>query len=156
MLPMEERLLVAGHLNGTQLDMALRHQKREGGRIGDVLIELGLVKPNVIATFLAEETATELVDLREVKPQPDLHSTMPEEIGRRFTALPLKIEDEVLTIVLGDPLNIVAIDMLEQITGMDIKVVTAPEADIVLAIDRLYAEADVIEESIDTIMDEQA
>lgn len=154
--PLGERLKEAGLLTQKQLELALRHQAREGGRLGEILSDLGIVKPNVISTFLAEETSTEFVDVRENRPAFELRDLIPEEIARRYTALPISKEDDILTIALGDPFNVIATDMIEQITGLAVRVVTAPEADITLRLDQLYAEGDMIEESIDIIMEESA
>ncbi|MFT5467003.1 MAG: type IV pilus assembly protein PilB [Verrucomicrobiales bacterium] len=155
-LPLGERLREAGVITQKQLDLALRHQKREGGRLGEILTELGLAKSNVISSFLAEETATKFVDVRENKVNLELRHLIPEAIARRYSAFPMSREGDILCIALGDPFNVVATDMIEQITGLSIKVVTGSEADIALCLDRLYAEGDQIEESIDTIMDESA
>lgn len=154
--PLGQRLIEAGVLTKRQLDLALRHQKREGGRLGEVLAELGIVRSNVISSYLAEETSTDFVEVRQFKPNKELRRLIPQAIARRYTALPLNLQDDVLTVALGDPFNVVATDMLEQITGLTIKVVTASKDDITLCLDRLFAEGDQIEESIDTIMEESA
>ncbi|MEZ5325097.1 MAG: ATPase, T2SS/T4P/T4SS family [Verrucomicrobiales bacterium] len=154
--PLGERLLEAGLLTKTQLALALRQQKREGGRIGEILSELGIVKPNIVSSFLAEETATEFVDVRKLKPDTSLRELVPEPIARRYLALPLSREGDLLTVALGDPFDVVATDMLEQVSGLGVKVVTASEADIVLCLDRLFAEGDQVEDTIDTVMEESA
>lgn len=146
----------AGLLTKTQLTLALRHQNREGGRLGEILAELGIVRPNVVSSFLAEETSTEFVEVRGIKPDRDLRDLIPESLARRYIALPLSREGDVLTVALGDPYDVVAADMLEQITGLEVKVVTGSEADIVLCLDRLYADGDMVDESIDIVMEESA
>ncbi|MGK0188754.1 MAG: type IV pilus assembly protein PilB [Verrucomicrobiales bacterium] len=154
--PLGERLLEAGMVTKTQLSLALRQQKREGGRLGEILSELGIVKPNVISSFLAEETSTEFVDIGKTKPDISLRGLIPEAIARRYRALPLSREGDTLTVALGDPFDVVATDMLEQISGLSIKIVTASEGDITLCLDRLFAEGDQVEDTIDTVMNESA
>ena len=151
-----ERLLAAGLLTKTQLDLALRQQKREGGRLGEILSELGIVKPNIISSFLAEETSTEFVDVRQTKPDLSLRDLIPEPIARRYKALPLSRDGDTLTVALSDPFDVVATDMLEQLSELRIQVVTASEADIVLCLDRLFADGDQVEDTIDTVMEESA
>ncbi|MFT4549613.1 MAG: type IV pilus assembly protein PilB, partial [Verrucomicrobiales bacterium] len=146
----------AGLLTQIQLKLALRHQSREGGRLGEILSELAIVRPNVISSFLAEETSTEFVDVRKIKPDRELRELIPESLARRYIALPISREEDVLTVALGDPYDVVATDMLEQITGLEVKVVTSSEADIALCLDRLYADGDMVDESIDIVMEESA
>lgn len=155
-LPLGERLKQAGLLTEKQLDLALHHQNREGGRLGEILAELGLVKPNVISAFLAEETATEFVDIRQCRADRSLRDLIPEALARRYSALPLERDGDVLTMAIGDPFDVVAMDMLERITGLRVKIVTAPMADITLYLDRLYAEGDQVEETVDVIIEESA
>lgn len=154
--PLGERLMEAGLVTKTQLDLALRQQKREGGRLGEILSDLGIVKSNIISSFLAEETSTEFVDVRQVRPDRSLIDLIPETIARRYGALPLSKEGDILTVALGDPFNVVATDMLEQVSGLSIKVVTASDADIALCLDRLFAEGDQVEDTIDIVMEESA
>ena len=155
-LPLGERLKQAGLLTKRQLDLALNHQSREGGRLGEILCELGLVKSSVISAFLAEETATEFIDIRQKRPDRALRELIPEPIARRYSALPISKEGNVLIVALGDPFDIVASDMLERLTGLAIKVVTAPPAEITLFLDRMYAEGDQVEETVNVIIEESA
>ena len=48
-----ELLIEAGLVTQTQVDMGLREQKKRGGLIGDILVQLGFVAPEVLADFLA-------------------------------------------------------------------------------------------------------
>jgi type II secretory ATPase GspE/PulE/Tfp pilus assembly ATPase PilB-like protein len=154
-MPLGERLIEAGHLNRTQLESALREQKRSNGRrLGAVLCDLGFIRPEVISAFLAEETGTELRKLHKVKIPKEVLALVPVALARRFSVLPLSVEDGVMTVAMADAFNISAIDTLEQVTGLIIQVVTASERDILNGIDNGYSAGDTIEESIDQIMEE--
>ncbi|MEZ0274625.1 MAG: GspE/PulE family protein [Roseimicrobium sp.] len=154
-MPLGERLIQAGHLNRTQLESALREQKRSSGRrLGAVLCDLGFIRPEVISAFLAEETRTELRKLHKVKVPKEVLAPVPVALARRFSVLPLSVEDGVMTVAMADAFNISAIDTLEQVTGLIIQVVTASERDILNGIDNCYSAGDTIEASIDQIMEE--
>src|SRR5438046_10586573 len=58
-----ERLLEAGHISQTQLDLALREQKRRGGLIGQVMVGLGFVSQETISAFVAKESETRFVNV---------------------------------------------------------------------------------------------
>ena len=58
-----DRLLDCGLITNQQLELALREQKRTGDLIGVTLQELGFVKEQDIAAFLAQDAQTEGVDI---------------------------------------------------------------------------------------------
>ena len=61
--PLGARLIEAGLLSEDQLDLALREQKRQGRLLGEVLVELGFVAPEIITGLIAGESKTQLVDV---------------------------------------------------------------------------------------------
>src|SRR5437867_1568030 len=133
-----ERLIAAGVLNQAHLELALREQKRRGGLIGQILVDLGFVSAEVISDFVATEAEAKVVNLHRISIDPAVLRLIPLETAKRFRALPLSRKDYSLTVALADPLNVVAIDTLQQITGCSIEVVTAPERDILNCLDLQY------------------
>ena len=65
-------LLDRGLVNQTQLDLALREQKRKGKLLGEALVELGFVNQETLSQFLAQKTQTESVDLARLFISPEL------------------------------------------------------------------------------------
>ena len=53
-----ERLIEAGLASAEHIDSALQHQKITGHRLGDCLVELGLVQETALLRFLATEFKT--------------------------------------------------------------------------------------------------
>jgi len=150
-----ERLIAAKLLTQAHLDLALREQKRRGGLIGQILVDLGFVSAEVVSDYLATEAEAKVVNLHRVSIDPAVLRLIPLDTAKRFRALPLSRKDHALTVALADPLNVVAIDTLGQITGCSIEVVTAPERDILNSLDLHYHTTGTIEESIDRILEEK-
>src|SRR2546426_6999826 len=94
-----------------------------------------------------------MVNLHRVSIESAVLQLVPFDTAKRFRALPLFRKDHTLTVALADPLNVVAIDTLEQITGLTIEVVTAPERDILNSLELHYHTTGSIEESIDRLLD---
>ena len=69
--PLGQRLLDGGLVTQPQLDLALREQKRLGGFLGDALQSLGFVTHEVITSFLAEDTHSEVVDVVNLAIDPE-------------------------------------------------------------------------------------
>ena len=151
-----ERLIEAGLLSQAQLDLALREQKRRGGLLGQILVKLGLVPPEVVSDYLAHEAEAQLVNLSRTIIDKSVLELVPFEVSKRFRAVPLALLDRSLTVALADPLNVQAIDTLHNITGLSIDVVAAPERDILNCLARHYGTGGSIEESIDRVLDEKA
>jgi type II secretory ATPase GspE/PulE/Tfp pilus assembly ATPase PilB-like protein len=152
-----ERLIAAGLLTQTQLDLALREQRRTGSPLAQVLLQLGFVRPDLLTQFLAKEADARTISLQRLAIDDAVLRLVPMEMARRFKAIPVAFKDEdSLTVVFADPFNVVAIDTLHQITGYQIDVGTAPEPEILNCIDLYYRTGDTVEESIDRILEEKA
>ncbi|MBK8002022.1 MAG: type II/IV secretion system protein [Verrucomicrobia bacterium] len=145
-------LLDRGLVTQTQLDLALREQKRKGWLLGESLTQLGFVTQETLSQFLAQKTQTESIDLAAIVISPEMVKIVPEALARRLVAVPVSREDATLTVAISDPLNVTAFDVLEQATRLQVNLVAAPEGDILLAIERLYASGQTIEEIIDELM----
>src|SRR5256885_16089345 len=59
-----ERLVDAGYISQTQLDLAQREKKRRGGLIGQVLVGLGFIPQEILSAFLAPESCTKGVNVK--------------------------------------------------------------------------------------------
>jgi len=145
-------LLDRGLVTPTQLDLALREQKRKGWLLGQALAELGFVTQETLSQFLAQKTQTESVDLASLYISPEMVKLVPEPLARRLVAVPIARENNTLTVAISDPLNVTAFDVLEQTTRLQVNLVAAPEGDILLAIERLYASGQTVEEIVDELL----
>ena len=82
-------------------------------------------------------------------------ATVPLEVARRCVAMPLSRNNGTLTVALADPFNVNAVDTLQQVTGLHIDLVTAPEQDILNCLELYYSGGETIGESIDKVLDEK-
>jgi type IV pilus assembly protein PilB len=149
-----ERLIEAGLLTQTQLDLALREQKRTGKYLGEVLADLGFVQQEVITDFLAREARVKVVKLENINIERDILNAIPYHIAKKFQVIPISKTEDTITVAMADPFNVSAIDSLEQITGKKINVVTATVREILNAIDLHYTKSETIEETIDKLIEE--
>lgn len=150
--PLGQRLLDAGLIDEQQLDLALREQKRQKRRLGEVLIDLGFVAPGIITDALASEAKAEVVDVLNCAIEPDVLGLIDYETAMRNRVIPLKLEGNTLTVALADAVDVVVIDQVEKSTGHVVRVVTAAEADIVEALSLHFAQGQSINETIDRIL----
>src|SRR5579859_6350668 len=154
-MPLGEQLIHAGLLMDVQLELARREQQRHGGRLGQILVQLGFVRPEALAEFLARQAGTEAVNLNCLSVDQAILSLVPIDVARRCVGMPVSRINGTLTVALADPFDVTAVDTLQQVTGLGIEVVTAPERDILNCLELYYSSGDTIGESIDKVLDEK-
>src|SRR5881409_2151322 len=95
-----DRLIEAGVLTPSQLALAMREQKRRGGLLSNILLELALAPPEVISGFVAHEAQAKLVAINKLKIEPQILQLVPMEIAKRYRAMPISREGNSLTVAL--------------------------------------------------------
>ncbi|MEO6665951.1 MAG: ATPase, T2SS/T4P/T4SS family [Nitrospiria bacterium] len=141
-------LIAEGLLTPDQLDAALAEQRRHGGRIGAILKGLGYVTEEGIIQTLGRQTGIPHQALSTVIIDPDMVKLVPELLARRHQAIPLYKRNNVLTVAMVDPLNVVAIDDIAHATGFDVQPVVSTEQDVMRAIERQYGMGATIDEAV--------
>lgn len=144
-----EILVEEGLVSAEQLAHAHAEQERLGRSLGRVLIDLGLVKEADLVAALASKIGLEFVDLSDHPVDPSATALVPEQVARRYRALPIGFEDDKLVVAMSDPANVFALDDIRTITRMEIKPVVATATDIEQAI-RKYGQFDKSVEDIAT------
>ncbi|MEZ5276752.1 MAG: GspE/PulE family protein [Opitutaceae bacterium] len=147
-----DRLLDAGLINRHQLELALREQKRSGKLIGAVLHELGFVTEEDIAGFLAQDAQARTIDLDSLQIEPDVLALVPYDFCREAVLIPSQRDADSLTVVMGDPFDVVAIDRIEQMTRLKVEVLNAPKPDILEKLAIAYEREGSIDQTIDELM----
>ncbi|MDE3032806.1 MAG: Flp pilus assembly complex ATPase component TadA, partial [Acidobacteriota bacterium] len=123
-----EMLLEQGILDQATLDRALGLQKTTGRKLGTVLMQEGLLSEEVLLGFLRRQLNVDVVTSADLVIDDAAWKRVSEDLIRKYTVLPLKIQGKELTLAMADPFNIVAIDDLRFATGCSrIKVVLAAE-----------------------------
>lgn len=154
--PLGERLIEAGLITDAQLGLALREKRRSGGYLGSVLVKLGFITEEVLTDSLAVETHTEVVDVLNVVIDEHVLELIPYEVAKKNRIVPISVDDKLITVAMADAFDVVAIDNVEKITGLQLEITSAPEADISDALERHYAQSTSIEDTVDALMrDEQ-
>jgi type IV pilus assembly protein PilB len=131
-------LLVAmGAINQKDLEQALADAGTDK-RIGDYLVQRGLVTHAEVTQALAKQFNLPFLTLQQITFQPDAVSCIPEPMARRYQVVPVSTDGRVLTVASADPLNVLITDDLAFLTGLQIEIVLMTSADIERAIERVY------------------
>jgi Type II secretion system (T2SS), protein E, N-terminal domain len=120
----------AGLLTAEQLEGALAEGSSTGKRLGEVLIERGLLEERQVAELIAGQKGMPFVELRPETVDPEAANLLPQIAARQFGALAIALEDGVPVIAIADPADQDVIDFLgERIEG-EYRLVVAARAEI--------------------------
>lgn len=133
-----KKLLESGLIDQSQLDKALQFQKEKGGKLSQILVDLGYVKQNDFLVTLSQDLNIPLINLGKYNIDPTIIDLVPREIARHYQLIPLSKMGPTITIAVADPLNIFAIDDIKSLTGYDVRLVLASAEDIMSAIKQYY------------------
>ena len=144
-----EILIAKGLINSEQLDAALTEQRKSGGFIGATLVKLRFVKDEEVLPVLSEQLGIEYVKISQIKIGPEIIKMVPAKFACHYKLIPLKKQDNTLTVAISDPLNVQTLDDLRLLLKVEINPVLASQKDILEAIRRYYGVgADTIEKMV--------
>jgi type IV pilus assembly protein PilB len=133
-----EVLVEQGLITNEQLIAGLNEQKKSGVRLGKCLVTLGFITESKLFDVLSAQLDVQHVVLENFTFSKELIRLVPEEMARKYKAIPLFETDGIITIAMADPTNLRTIDHLKFKTGKEIDPVIAAEATILAAIDKNY------------------
>ena len=125
-----------GLLTEEELNEALKLQRESGEKLGDALVKLGLIQPEQMADVLSEHLGIPRVDPNRCYIPSELVNMVPDDLLNGNQILPIELENNLMTVAMTDPLNILIIDELQQATGFNIKPVIATSEEIMTALGR--------------------
>ncbi|MBV8313333.1 MAG: Flp pilus assembly complex ATPase component TadA [Planctomycetaceae bacterium] len=135
-------LMDMGYLDEESLWKVLEEQKRsEGELLGKVAIRLGLVTEDQVLKALGEQLGMKVMKLADVTIPAELAELVNETMATAFKVVPVSQNkrEKSLTVAMAEPQNPATLDSLRSFLGVDVKGVIAPEAEVMAAIERLFA-----------------
>jgi hypothetical protein len=135
-----ELLLRAGVITEDQLRTALAEQKKWGGKLGSLLVELNFLDEDLLVKALSKQLSLPRVDFSGlVIPRQALEKIDPDFASQRqVLPISLDIGKGVLVIAMADPDNLGLVDELAFRSGCRIKVAIAGERSLAHAIREYY------------------
>ncbi|NWG13600.1 MAG: type II secretion system protein GspE, partial [Acidobacteria bacterium] len=125
-----ELLLRDNLITPEQLNAALEYQRRNGGRLGTILIELGFADDDAITTVLSRQYGVPSINLAYFEVDPSVIKLIPVETAQKYMVIPLSRVGSTLTIAMADPTNVFAMDDIKFMTGFNVEPVVATESSI--------------------------
>lgn len=136
-----EALVLTNTITEAQLEEALAKQKSTGKRLGEVLIDDGLVSEEIIAQILHAQLGYPIVELQSIDIPPEVKGLISTSVLKKYKILPIEYAENnmnVLRVAMADPMDMDAMDDVSIITGCQVEPLIATPRNILMAIDRLY------------------
>ena len=141
-----------GFIDDDQLEMLLEEQQQQPGeKLGKIAEEMGLITDDQLAQALAEQMNLQVINLTEANVPPDVLDLISETMAMLYHVIPVKFEDNTLTVATAEPQNLSVADELRTFLGYTIRLVVTTDREIKQALDRYY---DAAGESVESIISE--
>ena len=113
----------------------------KGIRLEKYVVERKLVKSEEMTLALSEYLGMPPISLAHFKPDPQVINIVPREVVAKRLVVPVACVGKDLTVALGDPFDLMALDEVATITGKRITPLVASEQQIAELVARTYAES---------------
>jgi len=132
-----ELLTDNGLITHAELFRALAEQTRTKEKVGAILVRMGLIWEGDLVEYLARQLQVPILELPAAI-DPELLRLIPAEIAGKYELIPVERNGSSLTVAIGDPTNLAALDEVGFLTGLCILSGIAAPSAIRGAIERSY------------------
>lgn len=98
-LRLGELLIEAGLITEDQLQLALAEQKEKNIRLGEALIGLGFVSQEAINDLLCQQLNIDYIDLRKIEIDDSVARMVDEKLVRKYMVMPFAIDDRQSNVI---------------------------------------------------------
>ena len=145
-------LVDLGLIDEPQLETMLEEQSSRGELLGRVGVALGFYSEEQLGEALAEQWGTTFVSLYDREIAPEALAAISEPMAQLYRVVPIKLEGNQLTIASAEPQKIQIADELRTLLGYDIHVCVATEPEITKAIEKSFSsESDSVESLVEDL-----
>jgi type IV pilus assembly protein PilB len=147
--PLGAILKARGIVREGQIQEALAEQRKHGGLIGQILVQMKACTSGDVALALAEQAGLATVDLTKTKPEKGALALVDGDTAHAFGVLPLRVEGKTLVVAVGDPLNTAVLEDLRFTTGLEVRGMIADAALIAQLVQEHYGAETSLKDAID-------
>ena len=145
-------LLDLGLVDEQQLETMLEEQSSRGDLLGKVGVALGFYSDEQLGEALAEQWGTTFVTLYDRQIPPDVLRSISEPMAQLYRVVPLALDGNQLTVASAEPQKIQIADELRSLLGYDIHICVATESEIQKAIEKSYSsETESVESLVENL-----
>jgi type IV pilus assembly protein PilB len=148
-----EILVDMGLVTEEQIEVCLARQKETRKRLGELLLEDKIISELDLTKALATKFGIEYIDLTRIQLDVSAAGLLSERLCRRYGAIPVRfLDDNTLQVAMVDPANVLVADDLRIMTGYTIVPAIASEEDVFGAIGKLNRLDDQVTENSEAMV----
>ncbi|SMP78370.1 type II secretion system protein E (GspE) [Desulfonatronum zhilinae] len=149
-----DMLVDAGLIDATQLKEALLEQKKAGVKLGEYLINRGVVREQQIYDVISRQLNIEKFLPEKFPVDTHLAALIPQDFARRNKVAPLARRGNLLNVAMPDPLDLNTLDDLEILTNMEVEPVICTQRELTDLIYSIYGSSTQMGDALRDLDDE--
>lgn len=131
-----------GHISSADLQKLFKEQEGKMARLGELILERGLVDKNSLVKALEQVSRVPYLDCTAIQCDPSALKSIPQSMAVRLEILPIHVDLSQIVVAMAEPQNIATIDELGFTTGKHISPRFGFRAEILGAIARNYGHSE--------------
>jgi len=131
-------LIEEGLITEDQLKEALVEHKRAGLKLGEYLIQKGVVRESQIIDMLSRQLKIEKYDPSKYPVDNSLANILPYSIAQKYNVAPIKKKGFLLKVATVDPMDIEALDTIETHTNLEVEPVICSQRELTQIMTAIY------------------
>ncbi len=116
-----EILLDAGVIDQSRLRAALVEQRRWGGHLGRILIDMKLISEEVLVQALSQQLNFPAINLDSRSITPEVLDLVPADLAEQNSLVPFNVDGKFLDVAMTDPTNLGIVDELRIRTQLNVR-----------------------------------
>ncbi|MBW1773332.1 MAG: Flp pilus assembly complex ATPase component TadA [Deltaproteobacteria bacterium] len=144
-------LIEAGLLDKNQLAEALALSRKSSEKIGQILVQQGVITDPVLVDHLARQLRVPRYKTEMHSQDASLSKTIPTETAQKHQLVPLTKKGNLLTIAMTDPLDVAALDDIESMTNCEVDPVICTAEELTQIMQSLYGVYSGLDEVLEDI-----
>lgn len=145
-------IINTGLLTDEQIRQALEFQKKSKDRFSYILTKMGFIANEDLVSSLASQLGLVPSAMEDNKPTDEAIKKISSSFAYQHRILPLKLENDVLSVATDDPLNFLALDNLSEILGIKVEAILTTEEELRESQNLYYGAKKEEEKALDNVV----
>jgi Type II secretion system (T2SS), protein E, N-terminal domain len=137
-LPLGQLIVEHDLLSETTVQRALAQAQASGRRLGEVLVDEGLLDDRTLAQLVAEQEELDFVDLGKYDLDPDAVRLLPARLARECQAVPFAFNETAVKVAVADPVDGWALDLVRTALARPVHFLVATRTEVESALSEAY------------------
>ena len=148
-----EVLIEEGLVTQAQVKHARESLVPDGSSVVDIMVKQGVVTEADVLRSVAGRFGMDMISLAQPDIPSEVIASVPLEIARRYNIVPVFKHENVLTVAIGDPLDVDTLDSLRYLLKRSVEGVVVAAGELKAALDHYYPVETTMESMLNTISD---